>query len=353
MINYLKSAAHIFVILKILLKILIVSGKIVNEILLIAISSMLKSLLFFLLIMITVIGAGRVGSAAAFDILRYKISDVILIDTDENRAKGEALDMMQAAPAIEFDGTIRGTSDFREMQGSELVIVTAGIARKPNMTRIDLMNINAKIVRSVVREVAKYAPKAILMMVTNPVDVMTYISLKETGFSRNQLFGMGNILDTMRFRTYIANEMGVSREDARALVMGEHGDSMVPLVEYASVSGIPIRSLLSEQQIEKIVNQTVTSGADVIKLKGSTDIAPGTVIAVTADAILTGRNRVMSVSTCLDGEYGQSCVSIGVPVILGNRGVEKIIELDLSEQTRERFMNSITAVKNAIAELKA
>lgn len=303
--------------------------------------------------MITVIGAGRVGSAAAFDILRYKISDVVLIDTDENRAKGEALDMMQATPEIEFDGTILGTNDFREMQGSDLVIVTAGISRKPGMTRIDLMNMNSGIVRSVVKEVAKYAPDAILMIVTNPVDVMTYISFKETGFSRSQLFGMGNILDSMRFRTYIANELGVSKEDTRALVMGEHGDSMVPLVEYASVSGIPIRNLLSQQQIEKILHLTVTSGADVIKLKGSTDIAPGTVIAVTADAILTGRNRVMSVSTCLDGEYGQSCVSIGVPVILGRCGLEKIIELDLSEQTRERFIRSIDVVKNSIAALKA
>ena len=302
--------------------------------------------------MISIIGAGRVGSAAAFDILRYKISDVTLIDTDENRAKGEALDMMQAAPAIEFDGTIHGTADFGEMQDSELVIITAGISRKPGMTRIDLMNTNAQIVRSVAKEVAKYAPDTTLMVVTNPVDVMTYISFKETGFARNQLFGMGNILDSMRFRTYIANELGVSREDARALVIGEHGDSMVPLIEYASVSGIPISNLLSKGQIEKIVNQTVTSGADVIKLKGSTDIAPGTVIAITADAVLTGRNRVMSVSTCLDGEYGQSDVSVGVPVVLGKCGVEKIIELDLASQTRERFVRSAAAVKNAIAQLK-
>lgn len=312
----------------------------------------LNQLSAFSKFMITVIGAGRVGSAAAFDILRYKISDVTLIDTDENRAKGEALDMMQAAPAIEFDGTIHGTSDFSEMQGSELVIITAGVSRKPGMTRIDLMNTNAKIVRSVAKEVAKHAPEAKLMMVTNPVDVMTYISFQETGFERNQLFGMGNILDAMRFRTYIANELGVSREDTRALVIGEHGDSMVPLVEYASVSGIPIKYLLSNEQVEKIVNQTVTSGADVIRLKGSTDIAPGTVIAITADAVLTGRNRVMSVSTCLDGEYGQTDLAIGVPVILGKCGVERIIELDLTEQTRERFTRSVVAVKNAIAQLK-
>ena len=302
--------------------------------------------------MITVIGAGRVGSAAAFDILRYKISDVMLIDTNEKQAKGEALDMMQAAPAIEFDGTIRGTGDFREMAGSELVIVTAGVARRPDMTRLDLLNTNGQIVGSVAREVAKYAPDTKLMVVTNPVDVMTYLCFRETGFPRSRLFGMGNILDTMRFRTYIANELHVSREDTRALVIGEHGDSMVPLFEYASVSGIPITALMTPQQIDKVVQQTVTSGADVIKLKGSTEFAPGSVIAVMADAILTGRNRLMSVSTCLDGEYGASDVAIGVPVILGKEGVEKIVELDLSERAQLLFAKSVVAVKEAIALLK-
>lgn len=303
--------------------------------------------------MIAIIGAGKVGSAAAFDILRYKISDVVLIDLNENQAKGEALDMMQAAPAIEFDGNIRGTSDFKEMRGSELVIVIAGLGRRPDMTRIDLMNTNAQIVKSVVKEVVKYAPDCKLMMVTNPVDIMTYIAFKESGFPRSRLFGMGNILDTMRFRTYIANELNVSREDTSALVIGEHGDSMVPLVEYASVSGIPITNLLTKEQIEKTVYSTVTSGSDVIQLKGSTIYAPAAVIAITADAILTGRNRVMSVSTCLDGEYGFSNVSIGVPVVLGKYGVEKIIELELSDQTRERFGKSVAVVKEAIAALKS
>lgn len=303
--------------------------------------------------MITVIGAGKVGSSAAFDILRYKISDVVLIDTNENQAKGEALDMMQAAPAIEFDGTIRGTSDFREMAGSELVIVTAGLGRRPDMTRIDLMNTNAQIIRNITREVAKYAPDCKLMIVTNPVDVMTFIAYDETGFPRSHLFGMGNILDTMRFRTYIANELNVSREDTRALVIGEHGDSMVPLVEYASVSGIPITNLLNNEQIQRVICQTITSGADVIQLKGSTVYAPGTVIAITADAIVTGRNRVMSVSTCLCGEYGFSEVSIGVPVVLGKNGIEKVIELNLSEETLDRFAKSVDVVKEAIAALKS
>lgn len=302
--------------------------------------------------MISIIGAGKVGSAAAFDILRYKISDVVLIDANENQAKGEALDMMQAAPAIEFDGKITGTSDYSQMKGSELVIITAGLGRRPDMTRLDLLNTNAQIMRSIIREVVKYAPNCKLMIVTNPVDIMTYVAFDESGFPRTRLFGMGNILDTMRFRTYIANALNVSREDTRALVIGEHGDSMVPLVDYASVSGVPITKLLSKEEIETIVHLTVTSGADVIKLKGSTTYAPGIVIAITADAILTGRNRVMSVSTCLGGEYGFSDLSIGVPVILGKEGVEKIIELDLSDQTRERFAKSVASVKEAINALK-
>ncbi len=181
------------------------------------------------------------GSTAAFEILRYKISDVVLIDSNENQAKGEALDMMMAAPAIEFDGKITGTGDYSAMRGSDLVIVTAGLGRRPDMTRIDLMNINAGIMRSIVREVVKYAPECKLMVVTNPVDIMTYVAFQESGFPRTRLFGMGNILDTMRFRTYIADELHVSREDTSALVIGEHGDSMVPLVEYASISGFPSR----------------------------------------------------------------------------------------------------------------
>jgi len=303
--------------------------------------------------MITIIGAGKVGSAAAFNILRYRISDVVLIDIFENLAKGEAFDMMQTAPAIEFDGKIKGTSDFSEMEGSEIVIITAGEARKPGMTRIDLANKNAKIVKSIVKEIVRYAPECKLMIVTNPVDIMTYIAYKESKFERNRVFGMGNILDTLRFRSYIALELNVSREDVRALVIGEHGDSMVPLVEYASVSGIPITRLLKKKQVDKIVNLTITSGSDVIKLKGSTTYAPAAVIGIMADAILRGRNRVMGVSTYLQGEYGFSDVSIGVPVILGSNGVEKILELELMPKTRRRLEKSATTMKQAIRKLIA
>ncbi|RLI22508.1 malate dehydrogenase [Candidatus Bathyarchaeota archaeon] len=303
--------------------------------------------------MISIIGAGRVGSAAAFNILRYRISDVVLVDISENLAVGEAKDMMQAAPALEFDGKIRGTSDYSDIEGSELVIVTAGRARRPGMTRLELMNENAKIVRSIVKEVIKYAPDCKLMMVTNPVDVMTYVAYKESGFKRNRVFGMGNLLDTMRFRSYIASELNVSREDVRALVIGEHGDSMVPLVEYASVSGIPITKLLDKEQIDRIVKLTVSSGAEVIKLKGSTIFAPAVNIAIMADAVIKGRNRVMSVSTYLQGEYGLSDIAIGVPVILGKNGIEKILELELSPESRKLFEKSALTIKRAIGKLES
>lgn len=301
--------------------------------------------------MIAIVGAGRVGSSAAFSILGARISNIVLIDVFENQAKGEALDMMQAAPAIEFDGNIRGTSDFSEMKGSQLVIVTAGEARKPGMSRIDLIGRNAKIVKSVVREVVRYAPDCRLMMVTNPVDVMTYVAFKESGFERKRVFGMGNILDTLRFRSYIAQELGVSREDTRALVIGEHGDSMVPLVGFASVSGIPIADLMKKEQIEKVVDLTKFSGSEVIKLKGSTVYAPGEVIRIMADAVIRDRKRVISTSTILQGEYGFSGVSIGVPCILGKNGVEKILELKLDAKAREDFENSVKTTKDAIGTI--
>jgi malate dehydrogenase len=301
--------------------------------------------------MITIVGAGKVGSTAAFEILKQRISDVVLVDVNVELAMGEALDMMQAAPAIEFDGKIIGTDNFKEMGGSELVIIIAGQGRKPGMERLELINNNSKIISSIVREVVKYAPNCKLMIVTNPVDIMTFIARKESGFPPNHVFGMGNILDTLRFRSYIAQELNVSREDTNALVIGEHGDSMVPLVEYASVSGIPITTLLEKEKIDKIVNLTINSGADVIKLKGATIYAPGAVIAMMAESVIKGRNRVMSVSTCPQGEYNCSRVSIGVPVVLGKNGIEKIIDLRLSEESKLRFEKSVSKIEETIASL--
>lgn len=301
--------------------------------------------------MISIIGAGKVGSSAAFNILRSGISDVVLIDIVENLARGQALDMMQAQPAIEFDGKIIGTNDFSEMGGSEIVIITSGKARKPGMTRLNLMNSNARMIKSIVKQVVKHAPSCKLMLVTNPVDIMTYVAYRESGFERSRVFGMGNILDTLRFRSYVAAELNVSREDIRALIIGEHGDSMVPLVSYASVSGIPITDLLTKEQIERIVRLVRTSGSDVIKLKGSTIFAPAAVIAIMVDAVLRGRNRVMGVSACLQGEYGLSNIAIGVPVILGINGIEKILEFELRPETRKRFEKSASTIKTAMMKL--
>ncbi len=298
--------------------------------------------------MISIIGAGKVGSAAAFNVLRFRTGDVMLVDVNESLARGEALDMMQAAPAVEFDGKIEGTADFSKIADSEVVVITAGSGRKPGMTRIDLMTENAKIVKSVTQQVARYAPNCKLMVVTNPVDIMTHIAHKESGFARHRVFGMGNILDTMRFRSYIAAELNVSREDVRALVIGEHGDTMVPLVNYASVSGIPIRNLLEPHQIERIVRLTRTSGAEVINLKGATLHAPGVVIAIMVEAIMRGRNRVLSVSMVLNGEYGQTDVSVGVPVILGKSGVERVLELKLNPETQAQFADSVNAIRLAL-----
>jgi len=302
---------------------------------------------------ISIIGAGKVGSAAAFNVLRYRISDVVLVDVLGDLARGEALDMMQAAPALEFDGKIVGTDDFSQIGGSEVVVAIAGVGRaSPEMTRLDLMKTNSKTIKSVVRQIVQYAPDCKIMVVTNPVDVMTYVAYKESGFERNRVFGMGNILDIYRFRSYLAKELNVSREDIRALVMGEHGESMVPVLDYSSVSGIPIRSLLDEKSIERIVKSTRTAGDDIIRLKGSTTYAPGVVIAILIDAVLRGRNRVTCVSTTLRGEYGYSDVSIGVPVILGKNGVERILELALSPIIKKQFGDSVSIVKDMINQLK-
>jgi malate dehydrogenase len=238
------------------------------------------------------------------------------------------------------------------MEGSEIVVIIAGAGRKPGMTRLDLVTANSKVVKSIVKEVLKYAPKCKLMVVTNPMDMMTYVAYKESGFERNRVFGMGNILDIYRFRSYIATELNVSKEDVRALVIGEHGDSMVPLTDYSSVSGIPIRCLLDKKQIERIVNLTRTSGAEIIKLKGATTYAPGVVIAILVDAVLRGRNRVTSVSTYLQGEYGFSDVSIGVPVVLGKNGVEKILELELNHEAKKQFEDSVSVMKDMIKKLE-
>ena len=301
--------------------------------------------------LISIIGAGRVGSVSAFNILRMRIADVTLVDIQDGLAAGEALDLIQSSPAIEFDGKINGTTKISDIEGSDLVVVAAGISRKPGMSRSELLEKNAEIVAPLVEEIVRYAPQCKIMMVTNPVDVMTYVAYLKSGFERNRVFGMGGILDTLRYRSYIALELNVSREDIRAVVVGEHGDHMIPLVDYTTIAGIPVRKLLDEKAIQRIVERTRSSGSDVISLKVGTVYAPAAVIAVMAEAVLRGRNRVMAGSVVPNGEYGLRNLAIGLPVVLGKDGVEKIIELPLDDATKSQLMESANAIRSGAEKL--
>jgi malate dehydrogenase len=302
--------------------------------------------------LISIIGAGKVGSVSAFNILRMRIADVALIDVQEGLAEGEALDMIQASPAIEFDGRVKGSSNFADMAGSELVIVTAGFPRKPGSSRLDLAKGNAEIISSIVEKIVQYAPDSKIMMVTNPVDVLAYVAYKKSGFERNRVFGMSGILDALRYRSYIALELDVSREDVRGLVIGEHGDNMIPLVDYTTVSGIPIRKLLGMEKIEQIIQKTRSSGMDVISLKGGTVHAPASVIAIVADAVLRGRNRVMGSSVIPSGEYGLKDIALCLPSIIGKNGVERIIELELDTATKKQLSDAAASTRSTLSQLQ-
>ena len=300
--------------------------------------------------MITVVGAGKVGSACALGIIRMRIADVTLIDIQEGLAQGEALDMMQASPSMGFDGKIKGSTDFADMTGSELVIVTAGFPRKPDTSRRDLAKGNANIVSSVVQEIVRYAPESKILVVTNPVDAMTYIAYKKSGFERNRVLGMSGMLDASRYRSHLANELNVSREDVQGLVIGEHGDLMIPLVECTAVSGIPIKRLLNAEKIQKVVERTRVSAMDVIKTKGATIHAPASVVAVMADAMLNDRRRVMGASVIPNGEYDLTDVAIGLPIILGKNGVEKIVELELDFETKRKLSEAASSIRAVISQ---
>jgi malate dehydrogenase len=280
-----------------------------------------------------------------------RIADVTLVDVQEGLAQGEALDLIQSSPAIEFDGKINGTTKISDIEGSDLVIVAAGVPRKPGMSRDELLERNAGIVSGLIDDIVMYAPHCKIMMVTNPVDVMTYLAHLRSGFERNRVFGMGGILDTLRWRSYIALELNVSREDIRALVVGEHGDHMIPLVDYTTIAGIPVRELLDENSINRLVERTRSSGSDVISLKGGTVYAPAAVIAVMAEAVLRSRNRVLAAPVVPNGEYGLSNLAIGLPIILGNDGVEKIVQLPLEEVTRNQLMEAVKVIRSGIEKL--
>ena len=303
--------------------------------------------------MITIVGAGKVGGAAALFTALGKLSDeILLLDIVQGLPQGEAMDLNHMLSEQGIDVNIRGSNDYSEMKGSDIIVVVAGSGRKPGMTRMDLLKINTSIVKGVVENIKKYAPDSMIIPVTNPLDPMTYLTYKVSGFQKNKVFGMGNMLDLSRFIQFIHEETGMSRDSIRAIVIGEHGENMLPLARYSSISGIPLTLLLSKQKIEELIQNTRQVAAKVIELKGATVHAPGNAIANMVEAVVRDTKEVIPVTTCLDGQYGYSDVAIGVPAVIGKKGVEKILELDLDANEKEWFKKGIESVKNAILTME-
>ena len=300
------------------------------------------------------VGAGNVGATAAQYIAEREFArELILLDLAEGIPEGKALDLAQASPVDRFDTRVSGTSDSGSLSGSDIVVVTAGLARKPGMTRDDLLTTNAEIVGSVCERVRETAPDAIVIVVTNPLDAMAYVALKVTEFSPARVVGMAGILDSARFRYFIADELNVSVEDVTAFVLGGHGDSMVPLPRYSSVAGIPLSELLDEAVIERLVERTRNGGAEIVAhLKtGSAFYAPASAIAEMVAAIVRDKKRILPCAAWLTGQYGVQDLFMGVPVKLGASGVEEIIEIGLTPDERNAFHSSAEAVRSSVGKL--
>ena len=303
--------------------------------------------------MITIIGSGKVGGdAALFSALKRLDDQILLLDVVEGLPQGEAMDINHMLAEQGIDVEVSGSNNFADMKGSNIVVIVAGSGRKPGMTRMDLLKINATIVKNVVENIKKYANDSIIIPVTNPLDPMAYITYKVSGFDRSRVFGMGGMLDLSRFRQFIHEATGHSRDSIRALVIGEHGENMLPLPRFSSVSGIPLSSLLPKQKLDELVQNTKQVAAKVIELKGATVHAPGNAISAMIESVVRDRKQVIPVATYLDGEYGHSDVTIGVPAIIGKKGVEKIIELDLNAEERQSFDTAIQSVKSAISGIQ-
>lgn len=303
--------------------------------------------------MITIIGAGKVGGdAALFSALKRLDDQILLLDVVEGLPQGEAMDINHMLSEQGIDVEVKGSNDFADMKGSDIVVVVAGSGRKPGMTRMDLLKINATIVKSVVENVKKYADNSMIIPVTNPLDPMAYITYKVSGFDRSRVFGMGGMLDLSRFRQFIHEATGHSRDSIRALVIGEHGENMLPLPRFSSVSGIPLSSFLPKEKLDELIQNTKQVAAKVIELKGATVHAPGNAISAIVESVVRDRKQVIPVATYLDGEYGHSDVTIGVPAIIGRKGVEKIIELDLNVEEKQIFDKAVESVKSAISGIE-
>jgi len=301
---------------------------------------------------ITIVGAGNVGATCAHWCAAAELGDIVLVDVPatENMPKGKALDLMQAGPIVGFDSNIIGCTEYGPTAGSDVVVITAGIARKPGMSRDDLLSTNAKIVGSVAEQVKASSPSAVVIVVSNPLDAMVQRALQVTGFPPQRVLGQAGVLDTARYRTFLAMELGVSVEDVSALLMGGHGDTMVPMPSCTSVGGIPVRRLLSEEKLNAIVDRARNGGAEIVSLlkTGSAYYAPAAATAQMVEAILRDKKRLIPCAAYCDKEYGVGGFYVGVPVILGARGVEKIIELKLDAQEQAAFDNSVSAVKSLV-----
>lgn len=305
---------------------------------------------------ISVIGSGFTGATTALMMAQKELGDVVLVDIPdmEDPTKGKALDMLEASPVQGFDAKITGTANYEETKDSDLVIVTAGIARKPGMSRDDLVNTNAKIMKSVAGDIAKYAPESIIVVLSNPVDAMTYTAFKESGFPKERVIGQSGVLDTGRFRTFVADELNLSVKDITGFVLGGHGDDMVPLIRYSYAGGIPLEKLISKERLDEIVARTRKGGGEIVGLlgNGSAYYAPAASLTVMAEAILKDQRRVLPSIAYLEGEYGYKDIYLGVPTILGGSGIEDIIELDLTEEEKTALDKSAESVKNVLNVLK-
>ncbi len=303
---------------------------------------------------ISVIGAGNVGATVANKVAEMEIGDVVMVDIIDGLPQGKGLDMLESAPIEGFDSNIIGSMGYDETANSDVVVITSGVARKPGMSREDLLETNKKIIESVVGQVVAKSPNAILIMVANPLDTMTYLALKRSGFPKNRVIGMAGILDTARFKTFISMELDVSIEDIQTVILGGHGDEMVPLPRYTTVSGIPILQLLPGQTVNRLVERTRKGGGEIVSLlkTGSAYYAPGAAAAQMVEAILKDKKRILPCCVYLEGEYGLSDICFGVPVKLGSNGVEKVIELELSPDEKELVSTSAESVRKSIAGLK-
>ncbi|MEK5259167.1 malate dehydrogenase [Paenibacillus sp. FSL L8-0663] len=301
---------------------------------------------------ISIVGAGFTGATTALLLAQKELGDIVLIDIPqlENPTKGKALDILEAGPVQGFDSQITGTSNYEDAANSDIVIITAGIARKPGMSRDDLVNTNAGIVKSVCENVKKYAPDSIVIILSNPVDAMTYTAYQTLGFPKNRVIGQSGVLDTARYCTFIAQELNVSVEDVRGFVMGGHGDDMVPLVRYSSVGGIPIETLISQERIEAILQRTRGGGGEIVNLlgNGSAYYAPAASLAQMTEAIVKDKKRIIPVIAYLEGEYGYQDLFLGVPTLLGGNGIEKVFELELTAEEKAALDQSAESVRSVI-----